>query len=959
MGKTLVWGYTVRPSLYLDVKSPRWFAKGFAHMRHALSRKTYALRLPIVIAAALAAIAFTGIAGLLASNASATFPTGKDEPLRKFDRSRQKSPAAINATWNSAGNLHYGRTGQTATLLSNGKVLHHVATLLNNGDVLVSGGYLNTYLPGAERYNQTNGSTGGLKIAFGSVRNGGNHDIYTMDLDGSNQLQLTTNAAYDDQPKWSPDGTKIVFMSDRDGNFEIYSMNADGSNQTRLTNSPAADGFPAWSPDGSKIAFVNGDLRNPETFEIYVMNANGSNRIRLTNDSLVDGVPSWSPDGTKIVFMGGANSVFNPNSFEIFVMNADGNSRTQLTNNGVADGQPSYSPDGTKILFASGDAMNPNGIEIFVMNANGSNRTQVTTNAVTDGFPAWSPDGAKIIFASGSISDQNTVELFVMNADGSNRTQLTNNSVLDWFPDWQRVTPVVMSSVQFSSAAYSAGEGDTSTFITVSRTGDTAGTSTVDFASSNGSASQANDYQVANGTVTFAPGQTSMTFRVLLVDDAFIEGNETLNLTLSNPTGAAVGSPSAATLTIVDNDTSNSTSPAAKQFVADLTGTHEVPPNNSPAKGGGVLQLGAYDTTARVSLIFSGLTNGELIARIHGPSGPETNAPPIFILPQGSPVVDFAVNPNPTSQNVADLKAGLLYMNVHGTGPGFPSGEIRGQLLWNPVEEADFFVRQAYFDFLDRVPDPGGFTFWTDQITQCQSDVECLRRKRVDVSNAFFYEQEFQQTAAYVLRLYRGAYGNTQPFPNPNSDAAFPNEEKKLPSYAVFVADRARVIGGANLAQKQLDLANLFVTRAEFVTRYPASLATADQFVDALLLTLQNDLGVNLSSQRANLINIYNTQGGRGAVMYRLADDNAANPIANLPFIDAEYNRSFVLGQYFGYLRRNPDIPGFVFWLGQVNGAPVRDVPKQHAMVCSFITSGEFQFRFGPTATRNNNECPQ
>jgi Tol biopolymer transport system component len=798
-------------------------------------------------------------------------------------------------------------------------------------------------------------STNGAKIVFGSSRLSGNHDIYVMDVDGNNQTRLTTNAAYDDQPKWSPDGTRILFMSDRDGNFEIYLMNANGSSQTRLTNNPAADGFPAWSPDGTKIAFVNGDLRNPSTFEIYVMNADGSNRTRLTNDSLIDGVPAWSPDGTKIVFMSGATSVFNPNTFEIFVMNADGNSRTQLTNNGVVDGQPSYSPDGTKILFASGDAMSPNGIEIFVMNANGSNRVQITTNAVTEGFPAWAPDGTKIIFASGSVSSETSVELFVMNADGSNRTQLTTNSTLDWFADWQPV-PVVTTSVQFSSATYSAGEGDASVVITVNRTLDTTGTSTVDFASSNGSASQAKDYQVASGTLTFTPGITSRTFRVLLVDDAFVEGNETLNLTLSNATGAIAGSPNAAVLTIVDNDTAGSTSPVAKQFVADLTGAHEVPPTNSLAKGGGVVQLSASETTAKVSLVFSQLTNGELIARIHGPSGPETNAPPIFILPQGSPVVDFIINPTP--QNVADLKAALHYINVHGTG-GFANGEIRGQLLWNPVEEADFFVRQAYFDFLSRVPDTDGLAFWIDQITQCQSDVECLRRKRVDVSNAFFYEQEFQQTAAYVLRLYRGAYGNNQPFPNPNPNAGFPNEEKKLPSYAVFVADRARVIGGANLAQKQLDLANLFVARPEFVAKYPASLATADQFVDAVLLTLQNDLGVNLSGQRTNLINLYNTQGGRAAVMYRLADDNATNPIANQSFIDAEYNRSFVLGQYFGYLRRDPDIPGFMFWLGQVNGAPVRDVPKQHAMVCSFVTSGEFQFRFGPVATRNNNECPQ
>jgi Tol biopolymer transport system component len=83
----------------------------------------------------------------------------------------------------------------------------------------------------------------GPKIVFGSVRNNNNHDVFVMDPDGNNQSRLTTSLAYDDQPKWSPDGSKIVFMSGRDGNFEIYSMNADGTAQTRLTNNPAADGF--------------------------------------------------------------------------------------------------------------------------------------------------------------------------------------------------------------------------------------------------------------------------------------------------------------------------------------------------------------------------------------------------------------------------------------------------------------------------------------------------------------------------------------------------------------------------------------------------------------------------------------------------------------------------------------------------------------------------------------------
>ena len=133
--------------------------------------------------------------------------------------------------------------------------------------------------------------------------------------------------------------------------------------------------------------------------------------------------------------------------------------------------------------------------------------------------------------------------------------------------------------------------------------------------------------------------------------------------------------------------------------------------------------------------------------------------------------------------------------------------------------------------------------------------------------------------------------------------------------------------------------------------------------MDAILANIQSADGANLTTQRQPLIDQYNNAGGgnagRAMVLYRLADDNAQNPINNQAFITAEYNRQFALTLYFGYLRRNPDIGGFLFWQSQINLAPVRDVPKQNALVCSFLTAAEYQLRFGPTAPRTNAECPQ
>ena len=214
-----------------------------------------------------------------------------------------------------------------------------------------------------------------------------------------------------------------------------------------------------------------------------------------------------------------------------------------------------------------------------------------------------------------------------------------------------------------------------------------------------------------------------------------------------------------------------------------------------------------------------------------------------------------------------------------------------------------------------------------------------------------------------MFLIYRAAYGDMQPFPI--VDVSNQTEANKLPNYSVFDPDRARVVGGASLSASQQAFANLFVTRAEFLSRYPTgTFSDASTFVGAVLANIQNADGVDLSSQQSALVTRYNSVGGgnagRAQVIYLLSlDDAQNNPINNRAFVNAEYNRQFALTLYFGYLRRDPDIDGFLFWQSIINLSPVGDAPKQQALVCSFITSREYQKRFGPNTPRSNKECPQ
>ena len=141
---------------------------------------------------------------------------------------------------------------------------------------------------------------GSARIVFTSNRDG-RAQIYSMDANGGNVIRLTDNGTNDDHPRWSPNGTKILFHGDRDnpeiGAQDIYLMNADGTGQTRLTTDAADDCNAVWSPDGNKIVFQS--LRNGIYYQVYTMNADGTGQINLSNGMAADYQSSWSPEWLK------------------------------------------------------------------------------------------------------------------------------------------------------------------------------------------------------------------------------------------------------------------------------------------------------------------------------------------------------------------------------------------------------------------------------------------------------------------------------------------------------------------------------------------------------------------------------------------------------------------------------------------------------------------------------------
>jgi hypothetical protein len=272
----------------------------------------------------------------------------------------------------------------------------------------------------------------------------------------------------------------------------------------------------------------------------------------------------------------------------------------------------------------------------------------------------------------------------------------------------------------------------------------------------------------------------------------------------------------------------------------------------------------------------------------------------------------------------------------------------------NPIDDARNFVRQHYHDFLNREPDQSGWDFWTNQITSCGSDVQCDEVRRVDVSASFFLSIEFQQTGYLVERFYKVGYGDA------TGTSGFVNQHQlPVPTVRVneFLTDTQRIGRGVVvlapgweqlLESNKQAYALEFVQTPRFVTALPTSMTPA-QFVDMLN---QNAGNVLSPSERTTAINLFGAAGNSSNLTARA---QAVRQVAeDIDLYNAEFNRAFVLTEYFGYLRRNPndapestlDYTGYDFWLTKLNQFNGNYINAE--MVKAFLSSIEYRQRFGP-----------
>jgi hypothetical protein len=243
---------------------------------------------------------------------------------------------------------------------------------------------------------------------------------------------------------WSPDGRRLLFISDRSGNDEVYSIGVTGSGLQRLTYTPNEEGYPSWSPDGTQIAYsvlVGAALR------VVIAAPDGTGATAVGPDGAYQ--PAWSPDGERIAYVLGT---------DIWTMNAsDGSDPVQITSAAGNNYQPDWSPDGSQLTFTSDRS---GAFRVYVCDADGANPLAVSDVTGSPSAPAWTPDGTRITFVSSHV--------YSVLPDGSGQTDIIASSDYDYrlSPDGLKAAYVDWVSATATNVFVAQPDGTGATNIT-------------------------------------------------------------------------------------------------------------------------------------------------------------------------------------------------------------------------------------------------------------------------------------------------------------------------------------------------------------------------------------------------------------------------------------------------------------------------------------------------------------
>jgi TolB protein len=251
-----------------------------------------------------------------------------------------------------------------------------------------------------------------------------NWEVYSVKPDGSGLVRLTKHPASDQQAMWSPDGSKIAFVSDRDGVPEIYVMNPDGSHVQRVTHTWEGLKWYAWAPNSQKLVF-EWELSGSTHRDIYTVDAAGAQQTPLSERPEMQWNASWSADSQRVVFV--AQRGADP---EIITMDANGGDWRQLTDDAFWEQLPTWCPDGSRVAFVT---QRSGSWRAFAVQADGSGEYELLDDVDSYSYPVWSPDGKRVAVVGIRNGKSN---IFVMNADGSSEIRLTDDAANDTQPAW-------------------------------------------------------------------------------------------------------------------------------------------------------------------------------------------------------------------------------------------------------------------------------------------------------------------------------------------------------------------------------------------------------------------------------------------------------------------------------------------------------------------------------------------